>query len=231
MLPGRLHEGRGDAAPREMVATRSPVRRRQGTESGLQAGSSTLLGRLGLQPAERSVGSTAVRTRALVASLMAAASLVACSSSLKDLRYARVSGPMPAVTGQTLAGGRIEGSNYAGKTLVLNFWNQDCPPCRGEMPLLEQQARRFRSKGVEIIGVLFVGGSWPNDPAAARAFVGRLHVTYPTLLDPTSDLARRLDIVGIPSTIVADRSGQKRWQVLGRLHPSQLEELLSKIGV
>jgi hypothetical protein len=35
MLPGRLHEGRGDAAPREMVAPGV----RAGTESGLQAGS------------------------------------------------------------------------------------------------------------------------------------------------------------------------------------------------
>src|SRR5205807_9769517 len=43
MLPGRLHEGRGNAAPRGMAATRPPARRRTGTESGLQAGSSTLL--------------------------------------------------------------------------------------------------------------------------------------------------------------------------------------------
>ncbi len=39
MLPGRLHEGRGNAAPREMVATGASA----GTESGLQAGSSTTL--------------------------------------------------------------------------------------------------------------------------------------------------------------------------------------------
>ena len=154
----------------------------------------------------------------------------ACSSSLKDLRYAPISGPMPAISGQTLSGGRIEPGDTRGKVLVLNFWNQDCPPCRGEMPLLEQESRRLRAKGVVVVGVLFVSGSWSNDPSAAKAFVDRLHVTYPTLLDPTSELTRKLSIAGIPTTIVADRSGRKRWQVLGRLHPGQLEELLAKLG-
>jgi peroxiredoxin len=166
----------------------------------------------------------------VVAALVVASSLAACSSSLKDLRYARISGPMPAISGETLTGNRIEPSDYAGKVVVLNFWNQDCPPCRGEMPLLELEARRLRAKGVVVIGVLFVSGNWPNDPAAAKAFLQRLHVTYPTLLDPASHLSRKLDIAGIPSTIVADSSGQKRWQVLGRLHPGQLEELLAKLG-
>jgi thiol-disulfide isomerase/thioredoxin len=180
--------------------------------------------------ARRSIGSTAVRSRVVVASLVVAASLAGCSSSLKDLRYARISGPMPPISGQTLTGGRIEPGDPRGKVLVLNFWNQDCPPCRGEMPLLDQEARRLRAKGVVVIGVLFVSGNWPDDPPAARAFLERLHVTYPTLLDPSSVLARELNIAGIPSTIVADRSGKKRWQILGRLHPGQLEELLAKIG-
>jgi peroxiredoxin len=163
--------------------------------------------------------------------LLVAALMAACSSSLKDLRYARISGPMPAISGQTLTGERIEPADYTGKVVVLNFWNQDCPPCRSEMPLLEQEAHRLRAKGVAVIGVLFVSGNWPNDPAAAKVFVERLHVTYPTLLDPSAELSRRLNVAGIPSTIVADSSGQKRWQVLGRLHPGQLEELLKKIGV
>src|SRR5436190_12640120 len=117
--------------------------------------------------------------------------MAACSSSLKDLRYARISGTMPAISGQTLTGERIEPRDYRGKIVVLNFWNQDCPPCRGEMPLLEREARRLRAKGVAVIGVLFVAGNWPNEPPAARAFLERLRITYPTLLDPSSDLSRK----------------------------------------
>jgi thiol-disulfide isomerase/thioredoxin len=155
---------------------------------------------------------------------------VACSSSATDLRYARVSGPMPAISGPTLTAGSIEPADYAGKIVVVNFWNQDCPPCRREMPLLQAEAVRLRARGVTVIGVLYVGGNWPNDPDAARDFLVRLGITYPNVLDESSDLARTFGIAGIPSTIVVDRSGEMRFRILGRLRSGDLDELLSMLG-
>jgi len=154
---------------------------------------------------------------------------VGCSGSADDLRYARVSGPMPAISGETLTGGRIEPSDYAGRIVVVNFWNQDCPPCRQEMPLLQRDSRRLESEGVTVIGVLYVGGNWPNDPGAARSFLDRLGVTYPNVLDQSSELAGRFGIAGIPSTIVVDRSGEMRFRVLGQLRAGWLDELISKL--
>ena len=152
-----------------------------------------------------------------------------CASGPNDLRYARVSGPMPAISGLTLDGGRLDPSDYRGKVVVLNFWNQDCPPCRQEMPLLQRESRRLAGEGVAVIGVLYVGGNWPNDPEAARSFLDRLGITYPNLLDGSSGLAREFGIAGIPSTIVVDRSGEMRFRVLGRLRPGDLDELLSML--
>jgi thiol-disulfide isomerase/thioredoxin len=136
---------------------------------------------------------------------------------------------MPPISGQTLSGGRLDRADYAGKVVVVNFWNQDCPPCRGEMPLLQSEAVRLRDKGVEVIGALYVGGNWPNDPQAAKEFLARLGITYPNVLDESSDLARRFGIAGIPSTIVVDRSGEMRFRVLGRLRAGDLDELLGKL--
>jgi thiol-disulfide isomerase/thioredoxin len=164
-----------------------------------------------------------VRSVSFVTVLMLAA---ACSSK-PGVSYVRLSGPMPAISGQTLTGGRVEPSDYRHKVVVVNFWNQDCPPCRREMPLLQNESRRLEAQGVKVIGVLYVGGNWPNDPDAARDFLARLGITYLNVLDRSSQLAGRFGIAGIPSTIVADRSGQMRFRVLGRLHQGQLEELLS----
>jgi hypothetical protein len=83
---------------------------------------------------------------------------------------------------------------------------------------------------VRVIGVLYVGGNWPNDPDAARDFLVRLGITYPNVLDEASDLARTFGIAGIPSTIVVDRSGEMRFRILGRLRPGDLDELLSMLG-
>lgn len=153
-----------------------------------------------------------------------------CSSSPNDLRYVRVSGPMPAIVAPTLSGGRVGPADYAGKVVVVNFWNQDCPPCRREMPLLQRESAHLRARGVQVIGILYVGGNWPNDPKGARDFLGRLGISYPNVLDGSSQLARKFGIAGIPSTIVVDRSGRMRFRVLGRLRQGQLEALLSKLG-
>jgi thiol-disulfide isomerase/thioredoxin len=154
---------------------------------------------------------------------------LACSSDPNDLRYVRVSGPMPAISGRTLAGDPIGPPDYAGSIVVVNFWNQDCPPCRQEMPLLQRESRRLESDSVTVIGVLYVGGNWPDDPERASSFLARLGVTYPNVLDRSSELSRKFGIVGIPSTIVVDRSGEMRFRVLGRLRAGQLDELLSKL--
>lgn len=137
---------------------------------------------------------------------------------------------MPAISGATLGGGRLDPADYRGKIVVVNFWNQDCPPCREEMPLLEREARRLRGADVFVIGVVYVGGNWPNDPEAAREFLGRLGITYPNLVDESSGLARGFGIAGIPSTLVVDRTGEMRFRVLGQLHQGQLDELISMLG-
>jgi cytochrome c biogenesis protein CcmG, thiol:disulfide interchange protein DsbE len=136
---------------------------------------------------------------------------------------------MPPISGPTLTGGRVEPRDYAGRVVVVNFWNQDCPPCRREMPLLQGEARRLGGKGVTVIGVLYVGGNWPNDPEAARTFIDRLGITYPNVIDESSGLAEAFRIAGIPSTVVMDRSGRMRFRVLGRLKPGQLDTLLSML--
>jgi thiol-disulfide isomerase/thioredoxin len=155
--------------------------------------------------------------------------VAACSSNGEGEFYVRASGLMPAISGPTLEGGRLDPADYRGKVVVVNFWNQDCPPCRQEMPLLEQEARRLNGAGVVVIGVVYVGGNWPNDPEAARDFLDRLDITYPNLVDESSELARRFGIAGIPSSVVADREGKMRFRVLGKLRPGQLDELISML--
>ncbi len=228
MLPGRLHEGRGDAAPREMAATRragspasgaqNPAYRPAPPPSHVYRSVSPDLG---------SLGGVRVRRALFMAAALVLAS--ACSSK-PEVSYVRVSGPMPSLSGQTLTGEGIEPSDYTGKVVVVNFWNQDCPPCRVEMPLLQREAQRRAGSGVIVIGVLYVGGNWPDDPDAARSFLARLGITYPNVLDSSSDLARRFGIAGIPTTTVVDRSGQMRFQVLGRLHSGQLDALLAMLS-
>jgi thiol-disulfide isomerase/thioredoxin len=170
-----------------------------------------------------------VRRTVLILSLAVASLAAACSSGTIDPTFVKVSGPMPAVAGTTLDGRSFGPSDYRGKVVVVNFWNQDCPPCREEQPVLESVFSSLGSRGVTVIGMLYVGGNWPNDQGAAQRFLQENGVTYPNLLDSNSQFARGFRIAGIPTTVVVDRTGQLRFQLLGKVRPGQLEDLIDQL--
>jgi cytochrome c biogenesis protein CcmG, thiol:disulfide interchange protein DsbE len=155
--------------------------------------------------------------------------VAACSSEGDAESFVRISGRLPTVSGTTLDGSTFGPGQYAGKVLVLNFWNQDCPPCLQEAPVLQADQERLAGQGVVVVGVVFVGGGWPDNPAAARAFLERHGITYPSLVDGGSALAHALGIVGIPTTVVADRGGALRFERLGMVRPGQIEGLLAQL--
>jgi thiol-disulfide isomerase/thioredoxin len=167
--------------------------------------------------------------RRLALALVVACLAVGCSSGDANPLFAERSGPMPVVSGTTLLGHPFGPADYAGKIVVINFWNQDCPPCREEQPVLEADYQKLSDQGVVVIGLVYVGGNWPNDVSAARAFLASNGATYPNLLDGDSSLSEAFRISGIPTTIVADRQGQLRFQILGKVRAGQLEDLIDQI--
>ncbi len=144
---------------------------------------------------------------------------------------ATVSGPLPAISGTTLAGGTFGPADYRGRILVVNVWNPDCPPCGREAPALAAaQAALSRAGNVVFVGVVYVGGSWPNDPDAARSFLRTYGLTYPGVIDQGSRLATALGIPGIPVTVVADATGAMRYRITGGVEPGQLERLVGGLS-
>jgi thiol-disulfide isomerase/thioredoxin len=49
-----------------------------------------------------------------------------------------------------MRGGHARMSDYAGKTLVMNFWTKNCGPCLDEMPSLAQFARTLSARNAAV---------------------------------------------------------------------------------
>lgn len=59
--------------------------------------------------------------------------------------------PVLRLTG--LDGGAIDLTALRGRVVLVNFWASWCPPCRAEMPAIDELYRRVHEQGLEVIGV------------------------------------------------------------------------------
>jgi cytochrome c biogenesis protein CcmG/thiol:disulfide interchange protein DsbE len=100
-------------------------------------------------------------------------------------------------------GGPVRLSDHRSQVVLVNFWASWCQPCREETPLLVGWAKRYRDRGLTVIGVDaqdFIGD--------ARRFASHYRVTYPLGHDPDNSLMRRWGVTGFPETFLVDRNGR-----------------------
>lgn len=118
----------------------------------------------------------------------------------------------PDFTLKTLEGNTVRLSDFRGKKVVLiNFWATWCPPCRLEMPTMQQIYSEYKERGVEILAV--------NIEADAKQeisdFVKELRLTFPILLDPDMKVLRKFRVIGLPVSVLIDRQGIIRAKEIG----------------
>ena len=86
--------------------------------------------------------------------------------------------PIPVINVRDLAGNRIEfPTRYAGRAMLVNIWASWCAPCLKEMPELQRFAMQHAANGVQVVGIAL------DDADAVNAFLRRVPVSYPILLD------------------------------------------------
>jgi peroxiredoxin len=95
-------------------------------------------------------------------------------------------------------------SDYRGQVILLNIWATWCDPCRREMPSIERLYRELGPRGLKVVAVSI-------DDAGAedniRDFARELGLTFEILHDPTGDIQRAYQLVGVPESFVIDQNG------------------------
>ena len=134
----------------------------------------------------------------------------------------------PNASGVDLAGNTIELVDFAGQIVVLNVWASWCAPCRAEAGALEEVAKQFENQGVQFIGL-----NTRDSNAAARAFIRKFDVTYPSLVDTDGRIQLlfndSLPPQAIPSTIVIDQKGRVAARALGVVTAATLRAMIEPL--
>lgn len=144
-------------------------------------------------------------------------------STLPDVAP-RVGNRAPDFALKSLDGRTIRLSELRGKPVMVNFWASWCPPCKNEMPVFEKAYQRYRSQGMEFLGV-----DVEEDAETVRKFVQENGYSWLFLLDSDGKVSRSYQVSGIPTTFFIDREGIIRDLQIGELSAPALESRLAKI--
>jgi thiol-disulfide isomerase/thioredoxin len=116
-----------------------------------------------------------------------------------------------------------------GRVVYVDFWASWCVPCRESFPWMKALEQRYGDRGLSIVAV-----NLNHDDKNARRFLHVFRPNFTVIFDPSGRLARRYHVIGMPTSVLIDRSGMIRFIhvgfFLGRRaeYEQQVRELLAQ---
>jgi thiol-disulfide isomerase/thioredoxin len=107
-----------------------------------------------------------------------------------------------------ITGDRVDLAEYRGKPVVINIWASWCPGCIAEA----EDLRRFAAAHPE---AQVIGLDIQDSREGARDFYRQWGWTWPSVFDPSGELAARLGLQGLPTTIFLDEEHRVVAQIVG----------------
>jgi cytochrome c biogenesis protein CcmG/thiol:disulfide interchange protein DsbE len=98
--------------------------------------------------------------------------------------------------------GILDLGDNKGKVVVVDFWASWCVPCRRSIPWLNKMQEKYRDQGLVIIGV-----NEDTSEADFDEFLKNYPAHFKTIRDAEGSLARKFDVVAMPSSYILDRDG------------------------
>lgn len=119
-------------------------------------------------------------------------------------------------------------SEYRGKTVFLNFWATWCPPCRGEMPHIEDLYKEYNKNKDEVV---ILGVASPNlgnegTEEDIKDFLNQNKYNFPVVMDKDGVLAYQYGISAFPTTFIIDKDGYVTQYVPGAMDKETMKSLI-----
>jgi peroxiredoxin len=133
----------------------------------------------------------------------------------------------PDFTLQTLKGDEVKLSDYRGKKVLLNFWATWCPPCKAEMPYMQEMYEKYKKEGFEILAV--------NSTVTEKSkqdvteFVEKYGLSFSIPMDEKNRVSSDYEIMAYPTSFFIDTNGVIRSKSVGGMTKEFLEKEIKKL--
>ena len=129
----------------------------------------------------------------------------------------------PDFSATAIDGAAVSMAALKGQPTWLTFGASWCPDCRAEATDLQAAYAKFRPQGLAILGV------FDEDEAAAKDYATRVGFTFPLVADASGAIADNYGVYGIPIHFFIGRDGKIQDVRIGRLTPSDMDQLIQKL--
>lgn len=129
----------------------------------------------------------------------------------------------PGWTLKTLDSKSISLSDFKGQLVVIDFFYKDCPPCRKAIPILQSLHEKYKSKGLNVMGIDPID----EENSTLKRFISKAGITYQVLLDK-NDVNKDYHVSSYPTLYLIDKKGNVIYAESGfnESATNELEELI-----
>jgi len=121
--------------------------------------------------------------------------------------------------------------HWRGKMLLVNIWATWCAPCKEEMPALSRLQAKRGGEDFAVLPISVDRGGLDKP----RAFLEQIGAdNLPLLLEQSGRLNVKLDVLGLPATLIVDAQGREVARMIGPAEwdapqaITRLEELMAR---
>ena len=125
---------------------------------------------------------------------------------------------------QSVAGATVRFPADPGTPLVIRFWADWCPYCYQEMRDVGPTAARLAPRGLVVVAV-----NAGQERAKVDAFVAKLGIAYPVLVDESGATARAYGVSALPTTFFVAADGRIHNKLVGEADAATFERLAQEL--
>ncbi len=131
---------------------------------------------------------------------------------------------LPDLSWTDLSGNLVHTSDYKGKVLLVNFWAAWCTPCTEEVPQFISLQQKYGPQGLQILGI-----SIDDSDRELRSFYRKQGMNYPVVAGDQKTGDAFGGILGLPTTLIYDKSGRLRGKQEGATNFQKLEQQVAPL--
>lgn len=106
--------------------------------------------------------------------------------------------------------------NKVGRMVLLDFWFSSCGPCLQAIPHVVELQKRYKSFGLEVVGIAYEKGDPVEKVQKVRPVRARYHMNYMTLFGGDGPepcpVRTQFDVTSFPCLVLLDEDGNIVWR-------------------